>query len=71
MVYNYWKNYSNIAGQKYAWALLKIQLSTILRNFRFYTDMKMEEIELNVDFIIRSKHGYNVKLEYRHNKSLF
>lgn len=52
-------------GQKYAWVAMKLQLSTLLRNFRFYTDMKMEDIEYNIDFIIRSKCGYKVKLEYR------
>lgn len=50
---------------------MKAQLSTMLRNFKVTTDKKMEDVELNVDMIIRSANGYRVKLEYRHGESLF
>lgn len=43
----------------------KAQLSTVLRHFKITTDVQMEDIELNYDFVIRSEHGYRMKLEYR------
>ena len=50
---------------------MKAQLSTLLRNFKITTEYKMDDIELNVDMIIRSAKGYQVKLNYRHGESLF
>ncbi|XP_065201587.1 cytochrome P450 4C1-like [Planococcus citri] len=58
-------------GQKYAMVSMKAQLSTLIRNFKITTDFKMEDIELNVDMVIRSVAGYPVRLDYRHGKPLF
>lgn len=59
------------AGQKYAWLSLKAQLAAVLRNYKFTTDVKMEDIEVYPHLTVKSLHGYNVKIEYRHGKSLF
>ncbi|XP_065207595.1 cytochrome P450 4C1-like [Planococcus citri] len=58
-------------GQKYGMVAMKALLSTIIRNFKMTTDVKMEDIEVRVDLIIRSITGYQVKLDYRHGKSIF
>lgn len=41
---------------------IKAQLSTILRHFKLSTDVKEDEVILDIDILIRSLHGYNVKL---------
>lgn len=50
---------------------MRAQLSTILRNFKVSTDVKMEDIDLDVDLVIRNSRGYHVQLDYRHGHSLF
>ncbi|XP_065207591.1 cytochrome P450 4C1-like isoform X4 [Planococcus citri] len=57
-------------GQKYAMVSMKAQLSTMIRNFKITTDIKMEDIELSIDILLRSSTGYYVKLDYRHGESL-
>lgn len=50
---------------------MRAQLSLIIRNFKISTDVKMEDIELTYDFVMRSAHGYRIKLDYREEGSIF
>lgn len=52
-------------GRKYAMLKLKIILSTILRNFRVYSDLKEEEFQLQADIILKRAEGFKVRLEPR------
>lgn len=52
-------------GRKYAMLKLKILLSTILRNFRVYSDVKEEEFKLQADIILKRAEGFNIRLEPR------
>ena len=50
---------------------IRAQLSLILRNFKVHTDMKMEDIDLSYDFVLRSAKGYRIKLEPREERFIF
>ncbi len=60
----------NFAGSKYAMFSMKVTVSTVLRKYFLTTDMKMEDIRLGVDLLMRSIHGYKVKIYSRKNNSL-
>ncbi|XP_067006187.2 cytochrome P450 4g15 [Anabrus simplex] len=53
-------------GRKYAMLKLKIILSTILRNFRVYSDVKEESFRLTGDIILKRAEGFNIRIEPRH-----
>uniref|UniRef100_A0A182XPT8 Uncharacterized protein n=1 Tax=Anopheles quadriannulatus TaxID=34691 RepID=A0A182XPT8_ANOQN len=55
--------------RKYAMLKLKIILSTILRNFRVYSDLKEEEFKLQADIILKREEGFQIRLEPRQRKS--
>lgn len=44
---------------------LKILLSTLLRNYRVYSDMTEEEFKLQADIILKREEGFRVRLEPR------
>lgn len=44
---------------------MKAQLSTILRYFKITTNMKMEDLDFDLDIVFRNLRGYWVKLERR------
>ncbi|CAH2234163.1 jg9044 [Pararge aegeria aegeria] len=52
-------------GRKYAMLKLKILLSTILRNFRVYSDLKESDFKLQADIILKRAEGFKVRLEPR------
>lgn len=52
-------------GRKYAMLKLKIILSTILRNFRVYSDLKEKDFRLQADIILKREEGFQVRLEPR------
>nr|ANW46746.1 cytochrome P450 CYP4G102 [Locusta migratoria] len=52
-------------GRKYAMLKLKIILSTILRNFRVYSDMKEKDFRLTADIILKRAEGFKVRMEPR------
>lgn len=52
-------------GRKYAMLKLKIILSTILRNFRVYSDLKESDFKLQADIILKRAEGFKVKLQPR------
>ncbi|KAK7588222.1 hypothetical protein V9T40_005467 [Parthenolecanium corni] len=58
-------------GYKYAYLAIKTLLSTLLRNYKFSTDFREEDVELTIDILLRSATPYRVKVECRHKTSLF
>ncbi|KAI7815567.1 cytochrome p450 [Rhyzopertha dominica] len=52
-------------GRKYAMLKLKILLSTILRNYRVYSDVKEEDFKLQADIILKRSDGFRIRLEPR------
>jgi cytochrome P450 family 4 len=52
-------------GRKYALLKLKILLSTILRNFKVYSDVKEDDYRLQADIILKRADGFMIRLEPR------
>ncbi|RZB39606.1 cytochrome P450 monooxygenase, partial [Asbolus verrucosus] len=52
-------------GRKYAMLKLKILLSTILRNYHIYSDLKEEDFQLQGDIILKRAEGFKIRLEPR------
>ncbi|XP_075233074.1 cytochrome P450 4C1-like [Lycorma delicatula] len=57
-------------GSKYAMYSMKTTVSTILRNYTLQTDVKMEDIKLKVDLLMRSSIGYPVTIKPRIRKPI-
>lgn len=57
--------YIFLVGSRYAMLSMKVTLATTLKKYRVTTDMKMSDIKLKFDFIVRSVNGYKVKLHTR------
>jgi cytochrome P450 family 4 len=53
------------SGRKYALLKLKILLSTILRNFKVYSDIKEDDYRLQGDIILKRADGFMIRLEPR------
>lgn len=52
-------------GRKYAMLKLKILLSTILRNYRVYSDLSEKDFRLQADIILKREEGFRVRLKPR------
>ncbi|KAK7790567.1 hypothetical protein R5R35_002023 [Gryllus longicercus] len=57
-------------GRKYAMLKLKILLSTILRNFKIYSDIEEKDFRLTGDIILKRAEGFQIRLEQRQEKNL-
>lgn len=57
-------------GSKYAMLSMKTTISTLLRSFSVHTDIKMEDIKLKVDLLMRSAIGYPITLQPRVRKPI-
>ncbi|RZF47741.1 hypothetical protein LSTR_LSTR006005 [Laodelphax striatellus] len=57
-------------GAKYAMLSMKTTVSTVLRNYSVHTTIKMEDIKLKVDLLMRSAIGYPVTLKPRVRKPI-
>lgn len=53
------------AGLRYAMLLMKTIVSTVLRHYKVTTSLKMADILLKVDILLKSVRGYPVALEPR------
>jgi cytochrome P450 family 4 len=53
------------AGRKYALLKLKIILSTILRNFKIYSDIQEDDFRLQGDIILKRADGFKIRMEPR------
>lgn len=47
---------------------LKILLSTILRNYRVYSDLTEADFKLQADIILKREEGFRVRLQPRQPK---
>lgn len=54
-----------ILGIKYAWIAMKIMLASMLRRYRFTTELKFEEISTKWDITLKLVGGHMIKLEKR------
>ncbi|CAI6360436.1 unnamed protein product [Macrosiphum euphorbiae] len=52
-------------GSKYAMLSMKVTVSTFLRHFSVHTDIKLTDIKLKIDLLMRSVHGYPVTIRPR------
>ncbi|XP_017018136.1 cytochrome P450 4g15 [Drosophila kikkawai] len=52
-------------GRKYAMLKLKILLSTILRNYRVYSDLSESDFKLQADIILKREEGFRIRLQPR------
>lgn len=57
-----------ISGRKYAMLKLKILLSTILRNYKVYSDIPQKDWKLQADIILKRSDGFMIRLEPRKMK---
>ncbi|XP_067641635.1 cytochrome P450 4g15 [Eurosta solidaginis] len=55
-------------GRKYAMLKLKILLSTILRNYRVFSDLTEADFKLQADIILKREEGFRVRLQPRQPK---
>lgn len=53
------------SGRKYAMLKLKILLSTILRNYRVFSDIKESDFQLQADIILKRAEGFPVRMVAR------
>lgn len=58
-----------ITGSKYAMLSMKVLVSTFLRNFSVYTELKLSDIKLRIELLMRSARGYPVKIRSRNRVS--
>jgi cytochrome P450 family 4 len=58
-------NIITFTGRKYALLKLKIILSTILRNFKVYSDIPEDDYRLQADIILKRSDGFMIRLEPR------
>ncbi|XP_046665741.1 cytochrome P450 4C1-like [Homalodisca vitripennis] len=52
-------------GLKFAMLSMKTTISTILRNYKLSTSVKMEDIKLKFEFLMKSVDGFRLRLEPR------
>ncbi|ETN61351.1 cytochrome P450 [Anopheles darlingi] len=55
----------NCIGIRYAWLSMKILIAHLVRNYRFRTSLKMEDLEVNFSIILRITNGCLVSIEAR------
>jgi len=44
---------------------MKVLVSTFLRNYSVHTDIKLSDIKLKIDVLLRSSNGYPVTIQPR------
>lgn len=52
-------------GRKYAMLKLKVILSTVLRQFRVFSDLTEEQFRLQADIILKREEGFKIRLQPR------
>ncbi|XP_050545258.1 cytochrome P450 4C1-like isoform X1 [Daktulosphaira vitifoliae] len=61
----------NCIGEKYAMLLMKVLLSTFLRNYSVHTKCKMTDIKLKFELSLKNADGYQVTIRSRNTKSTY
>lgn len=54
-----------LLGQTYAMLSVKTSLAYLIRNYRFFTDTKREDLKLKSDFLLRCCNGFPMKIAAR------
>lgn len=54
-----------ITGRKFAMLQLKVLLSTVLRNYKIYSDVPQKDWKLQADIILKRADGFRIRLEPR------
>lgn len=54
-----------MTGSKYAWIQMKITIAYILRNFKFTTNLKMEDLRLRLTITLQLINRHMVQVERR------
>jgi cytochrome P450 family 4 len=54
-----------VAGLRYAMLLMKMIVSTVLRHYKVTTPLKMADVDLKMDILLKSVQGFPVVLEPR------
>ena len=52
-------------GIKYGWIVMKIMLCSFLRQYKFTTHLKLEDLVTKWDIVLKLAHGHMVKIEKR------
>lgn len=60
-----------IAGSKYAMLSMKVLISTFLRNYSVHTDIKISDIKLKLDLLMRSANGYPATIRTRDRRPTY
>lgn len=55
----------NCIGERYAWSSLKIAMSYLIRRFRFTTDLKMHEVQIKPELLLKIGNENAVRIERR------
>lgn len=55
----------NCIGMRYSYIAMKVILATLLRNFRFTTDLKMSDVRLRYEITLKNVCGNMVRVERR------
>ncbi|KAF0747584.1 cytochrome P450 4C1-like [Aphis craccivora] len=50
---------------------MKVLVSTFLRNYSVHTDIKLSDIKLKLDLLMRSSNGYPVTIRKRERKPTY
>ncbi|XP_050054619.1 cytochrome P450 4C1-like isoform X2 [Aphis gossypii] len=58
-------------GSKYAMLSMKVLLSTFLRNYSVHTNIKLNDIKLKTDLLMRSANGYPVTIQQRDRRPTY
>ncbi|KAF0752653.1 cytochrome P450 4C1-like isoform X1, partial [Aphis craccivora] len=58
-------------GSKYGMLSLKVLISTFLRNYSVHTDIKLSDIKLKIDVLLRSSNGYPVTIQPRDRRPTY
>jgi len=60
-----------MTGYKHAIVSMKVLISTFLRNYSVHTDIKLSDIKLKLDLLIRSSNGYPVTIRQRDRRPTY
>ncbi|KAF0760019.1 Uncharacterized protein FWK35_00004731, partial [Aphis craccivora] len=58
-------------GSKYAMLSMKVLVSTFLRNYSVHTNIKLSDVKLKVDILMRSANGYPITIQQRDRRPTY
>jgi len=60
-----------MTGSKYAMLSMKVLVSTFLRNYSVHTNIKLSDVKLKVDILMRSANGYPITIQQRDRRPTY